>query len=396
MFDRSLFDQARAAVSIDALAASATDLRRAGGELRGQCPLCGAGKAKSAGAPFAVKPAKGTWRCYVCDAHGDVVDLERELRGGSPVEAARRLVGPGAQPGSLPAGPVRPRPKPEVPKGPSASDRVAEEILREARPFAGSPAERYMAGRGIGAEVLALIGPQLRFHPNAKWGWDEGAGRWIRCAAMIAPVVVPAPDGTPVPTGGVHATYLAPGGKGKAALDPAKRMWGPQGADGKRGVAWLAGDPRAAPGTALTVGEGIETVASVLELSAIARAGCAMAALSLDRLQGGILRDDEGRVDVFSPEADPERPPATWPGRWRVIAAVDRDMGELRVKGRTGRRKPCDFTLDGEARARLCARLALRGWMAAGAMDAKAIQPGPGCDFNDELRRRQARTGAAA
>lgn len=394
MFDRSLFDQARAAVSIEALAAAATELRRAGAEMRGQCPLCAAGKAKSAGAPFAVKPGKGTFCCYVCDAHGDVVDLERELRGGTPVEAARRLAG--GQAGSAPSGPMRPRPKPEAPKGPSASDRVAEEILREARPFAGSAAERYMAGRGIGAEVLALIGPQLRFHPNAKWGWDEDAGRWIRHPAMIAPVVVPAPDGAPVSTGGVHATYLAAGGRGKAALDPAKRMWGPQGADGKRGVAWLAGDPRAAPGTALTVGEGLETVASVLEMSSVARGGCALAALSLDRLQGGILRDDEGRIDVFEPQPDPERPPATWPGRWRVSIAVDRDMGELRVKGRNGRGKPCEFALDAEARARLCARLAVRGWTAAGAMTAQAIAPSPGCDFNDELRRRQARTGAAA
>jgi hypothetical protein len=57
MFDRSLFDQARGAVSVDALAAAVTDLRRAGSELRGVCPLCGAGKAKSASAPFAVKPA---------------------------------------------------------------------------------------------------------------------------------------------------------------------------------------------------------------------------------------------------------------------------------------------------------------------------------------------------
>ena len=256
-----------------------------------------------------------------------------------------------------------------------------------------------MAGRGIGAEVLALIGPRLGFHPNAKWGWDEAAGHWTRAPAMIAAVVVPGPDGSIVPTGGVHATYLAAGGRGKAALDPAKRMWGPQGADGKRGVAWLCGDPRALPGTALTAGEGIESVASVLEMSRGARLGAAMAALSLDRLQGGILRDADGALDAFDPQPDPERPPATWPGRWRASIAVDRDMSELKVKGRTGRGKLAEFRWDAETRARVCGRLASRAWTEAGAQSVQVIAPSPGCDFNDELRRRLARrtdSGVAA
>lgn len=394
-FDRSLFDHARGAVSVDALAAGVTDLRRAGSELRGVCPLCGAGKKNSASAPFAVKPGKGTWRCYVCDAHGDVVDLEQQLRGGTPVEAARRLVGDAP----LPARTSRPAERVKAPEGPSASDRVAAEILAGRRPFAGSPAERYLRSRCVPDAVLALAAPRIGFHPAAKWGWDEEARRWITAPALVLEVVTPSPDGDPLPTGGVHCTYLAVGGTGKAALDPSKRMWGRQGADGRPGVAWLFGDFRAPPMTRLTTGEGAETVLSMAGLDPAALSGAAVAALSLDRLQGGLLRDDEGCIDAFDPQGDPERPPATWPGRWRVVAGVDRDMGDLKVKARTGRGKVSPFVLDGEARARLCARLTVRGWKAAGAYSARAIAPGRGSDFNDELRRRarpENETGAVA
>lgn len=383
-FDRSLFDQARAVLSVDALAAGVTDLKRAGSELRGICPLCGSGKKNSASAPFAVKPGKGSWRCYVCDAHGDVVDLEQQLRGGTPIEAARRLVGNAP----LPARTSRPVERVKAPEGPSASDRVAAEILAGRRPFAGSPAERYLRGRGVTAAVLALAGHRMAFHPAAKWGWDEAARRWITAPALVLEVVTPAPDGEPVPTGGVHCTYLAPAGAGKAALDPAKKMWGPQGADGRPGVAWLFGDPKSAPLFWLTVGEGLETVLSRVSMDPHPQVGMAMAALSLDRLQGGVLRDDEGCIDAFDPQANPERPPATWPGRWNVRICIDRDMGPMKVKARTGRGKVCDFIMDGEARARLCARLAVRGWKAAGAYHALAEAPPPGSDFNDELRRR--------
>lgn len=390
-FDRSIFDQARGVMSVEALAAGVTDLRRAGSELRGVCPLCGAGKKNSASAPFAVKPARQSWCCYVCDQHGDVVDLEQQLRGGTPVEAARRLVGDAPAAARV----QRPQARPKAPEGPSASERVAAEILSGLRPFAGSPAERYLRGRGIPEAVLALAGPRMAFHPAAKWGWDEEARRWITAPALVLRVVTPAPDGEPVPTGGVHCTYLAVGGAGKAALDPAKKMWGPQVADGRPGVAWLFGDPRAAPMTRMTVGEGVETVLSMCGMDATTLTGAAMAALSLDRLQGGVFRDDEGCIDAFDPQPDPERPPATWPGRWCVVAGVDRDMGDLKVKARGGRGKPCAFVLDGEARARICARLTVRGWKAAGAYSALAIAPGRGCDFNDELRRR-ARLGAVA
>lgn len=397
MFDRSLFDQARGAVLIEDLAGRVVQLVRAGSERRGQCPFCGAGKAKSASAPFSVKPVKQTWTCYVCDLHGDVVDFEQQLNGGTPVEAARRLVG------VLPAGTsvARVPARPKAPEGPTAGDRIAAEILKETRSIDRTLVERYAAARGIPAEVMALAAPRLRFHPNAKWGWDDARRDWLKAPAIVLEVVIPGPDGSLVSTGGVHCTYLARDGRGKTALSPARKMWGPQGADGKRGVAWLYGDPRSAPMARLTVGEGWETTLSRVALYPTRwPTDAAMATLSLDRLQGGFLKDDDGCIDAFDPQPDPARPPATWPGRWNAVIAVDRDMSPIRIKARTGRGKPCDFELGGEARAQICARFAVRGWKTAGAYSARAEAPKPGMDFNDELRRRQARaeakSGAAA
>lgn len=390
-FNRTLFDTAQERVSVEDLAGSETVLVRAGHQRRGQCPLCGAGKAKSPTAHFSVSPDKGLWWCFGCERGGDVVALEQALRGGTPAEAARRLVGDAP----MAARTNRPVAKTPAPQGPSASDRVAAEALAQARPLSGSLAERYLKHRGIAPDVIAACEGRLLFHPHAKWGWDADSRAWITAPAMVAPVVVPGPDGRPVPTGGVHCTYLARDGRGKAAMTPAKRMWGPQGLDGRLGVAWLCGDPIPGAQRRLTVGEGIETVLSVLtiDLTQLGRISAGMAALSLDRLQGGLLRDDDGRIDVVEPQPDPERPARTWPGAWLAVIAVDRDMSKIKVQGLTPRGKPCDYELDGEARARLCASLARRAWIAAGAAQVRVIAPGPGCDFNDDLRRRLADRG---
>jgi hypothetical protein len=371
---------AKAAVAVETLAGAVTKLRRAGSEQRGQCPLCGAG-AKSATPPFAVNPAKQSWRCYGCDRFGDVVDLERELNGGSPVEAAKRLLGGSYQAAPRPAFAAKPKAE-----GPTNAEKNAREMWAAGKPVVGSLAERYLLHRGVDAEVVARVGDNLRFHPFAKWDWDDSKRDWIKAPAMLARVVT-----SSGPTGGVHATYLARDGRGKAALSPAKRMWGPQhDAEDRPGGAWLI-DPETHAD--LLVAEGIETALSAATLLwRRGEAWAVAAALSLNRLQGGIMRDAEGCADLIDPRGDPERPAFTWPGPlgapWRTVAiAIDRDMSPVRVKGRTGRGKACDFTLDGEARARLGGRLAVAAWKPL-AGQVRAIAPPPGRDFNDELKAR--------
>lgn len=401
---RAAVEAARNRVSIEALAGRATKLTKG----RGACPLPGChAVAKPAEAkrrkkkalrsePFEVRG--GRFRCYKCDQHGDVVDLEQLLRGGTILEAARRLTGMTELPK-----PTRP-PARERPDGgrSETTARIAAEIWRGGVPAAGTLVETYLAARGIVPRVIAAAVRQLRFHPAAKWRFDDASRRWITAPAMVALVVVAGADGRPVATGGIHATYLAVDGSGKAESEeaPSKIMWGPQSLDGKPGGAWLIGPSlEGHEGDGLAVGaEGIETSLSLASLH-LMRTGAlprAWAALSLDRLQGRLLKDEDRCVDLAGLTPDPERPAFTWPGVWRVLVGVDRDMSPIAVRGRTGRGKPVDVELAAEARARICARMAAAAWRAAGAAEARSIAPPPGKDFNDELRRVRARERAVA
>jgi hypothetical protein len=396
----SLFDQARGAGRIEDFAGVA--LKRAGRELRGPCPFCGAG-VKSKSGPFAVNVERQTFRCFCgCPQHGDVVDLVAAQRVESLAQAARWIIG-GA------SGPIAPavRARPEKPQGPSAAQRIGAEMWASARDLTGSLGERYLIGRGVLPTVVALASAKLRFHPFAKAGWDERSGDWVKAPAILVQVVVPDADGVPTPTGGIHATYLKRDGSGRdKALG--KKMWGPQGLDlppdndgvirRVTGGAWLIGPGPCVAGIldSSVGGEGIETSLSIASLSLMrGRHVRAWAALSLDRLQGGELVDADGARDLEHPRPDPAVPPFVWPGQDRVLIGVDRDMSPIRVKGRTGRGKICMFEVDAEARARRCGQLAVAGWLAAGAREARAIAPPPGLDFNDELRRVLALEGQA-
>lgn len=395
MTGHSLFDRAREAVTIEDLARQLTKLTRSGSELRGPCPICQAG-AKSASPPFAVMPTKGKFRCYGCDERGDVVDLEQLVRGGTNVEAAQRLAGGSFE--RVARVDAKPLPRDD---GAAAVARLktAQEMLDEARPIAGTLAERYLRARRIPDEVIGAAAGNLLFHPFAKVSWDAGARTWTKAPALLL-----RPCTAAGPTGGVHATYLLRDGSGRdKALG--KKMWGPQhGPDGHHAGAWLIGPESggwAGANAPLAVGEGVETVLSIVALRL--RTGVRMracAALSLTRLQGGEARDDEGCVDPFRAVPDLDRPPFTWPrpetGGWpEVVIGVDRDMSPIRVRGRSPRGHVLSYERDGEVRARLCGQLAVMAWRRAGAPRASAIVPPVGADFNDELRRVTARERAA-
>jgi hypothetical protein len=376
-----IFARARAADVVDVAEAAGVKLWRAGRRMRGECPLCHASKGKRADGAFSADPQAGMWKCWACGLGGDVVRLEHELHGRPGeglADAARRLAGvaPGRWAPAAPrsANPVR---KAAPPGRPSPGERM----WREARPAAGSLARTYLAARGIGGPVLEAALRRLRFHPAALWDWDAERGQAVRAPAMLAQVTTPAG-----PTGGIHCTYLRADGGGKAALSPAKKMWGPQAdADGRPGGAWLIGPGGSDP---LVVAEGIETALSAAMLwDGPCRAA---AALALNRLQGGYLVDRWGRADPAALQADPDRPAFTWPDMDQVAIAVDRDMSpiEIKVRGQLGgsaRRR-----IEGEARARICAGLAAQHWRRAGARQVHCIAPAAGRDFNDQLREEQA------
>jgi putative DNA primase/helicase len=100
----------------------------------------------------------------------------------------------------------------------------------------GTLVDTYLRSRG----VVVPIPTALRFHAGLK---HPSFGIW---PAMVA-LVTRGSDGTPL---GIHRTFLARDGAGKAPVDPQKMMLGPC-----RGGAVRLG----LPGDMLMVGEGIET-----------------------------------------------------------------------------------------------------------------------------------------
>lgn len=405
-------------------------LKKAGSAWRGVCPLRNCGL-KSKQAPFAVVNGRARWRCYSCDERGgDAVDLEHRLfsaAGETMADAARRIVGGEARQDSDEERARRAQREAEAEREAMQSAawkaELAAQLWREAVPSAGTPVQAYLEHRGLYGPVVARMLGQLRYHPRAYHSGHPERGIFL--PAQIGLVTTELG-----PTGGVHATYLRANGKGKTHRDPAKRMWGPQGhrllaraggrvgppdprAEGDQvvvrmpGGIWLTRPDAAGP---LVVAEGVENAGAraIMMSGDLSLPVRAVAAGSLDRLQGREILDDQGARDVWSPIGDPARPPFTWPENpecpWGVIdVATDGDMKPVDVVGRTGRGKVQAFTREPAERARVCGVLAVDGWrrrlVAGSATAVRASRPPAGRDFNDELRAAAAagkESGAAA
>ncbi|MDZ7709228.1 MAG: toprim domain-containing protein [Roseovarius sp.] len=188
-------------------------------------------------------------------------------------------------------------------------------------PISGTIAERYLRGRGI----TCALPSTLRYHPSC---WHASAKRFPALVARVE-----GSDGA-----AIHRTYLAPDGRGKAAVTPDKAMLG--------AVAGGAVRLTQGPG-ALLIGEGIESTLSAFILHGDPTAN-AWAALSTSGLRGLRLPSvgNAGTVGTSRPS---------------LVIAVD---GE-----KAGR----------DAGRDLAERAAGLGWQ-VGIMD-----PGDGADWNDRL-----------
>ena len=162
-------ERLKAEVSITAVAAETTDLKKAGGELRGLCPLHDENTPS-----FHVNEGKGVYNCFGCGAGGDVVDLFSRLNQVGFVEACTCLVG------SAPS-PVRTiSPEDEAARKVLARCRAAEE-WRRAEPIEGTFAETYLLTRGVGSGVPG----SLRYGMVPRFWHDDGR-EGPRYPAMIA------------------------------------------------------------------------------------------------------------------------------------------------------------------------------------------------------------------
>lgn len=176
--------------------------------------------------------------------HGDLLDIIRERTGISrfPDLLAEARAHLGRPAPVLPGGPV-----PKKLKTPWGTPEAAARLFAASVPVAGTLAETYLRSRGIplGGKTSAL-----RFHPKC-WHREEGQTKSIPRPALIAAVT----DGAGA-LQGVHRTWLAPDGKGKADVETQRRAMGHL----------LGNAVRLTPhDDILVLGEGIETMLSVHE-----------------------------------------------------------------------------------------------------------------------------------
>lgn len=271
--------------------------------------------------PESGKGAAGKWTDAALAQHGDLLDLIA-LNQGLPtlrdaLDEARRFLG-------------EPRPQPAAyrslapakARASSGSVEAARRLFGLSRPIAGTIAQGYLAKRGITAPQDSAA---LRFHPRCFYrDFDEDLK--LELPAMIAAVTDTAGGLT-----GVHRTWLASDGGGKASVASPRRAMGHLLGGGVR----FGADTGTSP--ILFAGEEIETM---LSLRMAMPDAPAIAALSANHLAAVLF-------------------PA--PLR-RLYVAVDADA----------------------AGRRALERLSARGREAG--IEVLALHPALG-DFNDDLRR---------
>ncbi|TQM94648.1 DUF7146 domain-containing protein [Roseinatronobacter monicus] len=187
--------------------------------------------------------ACGKWSDSATSEYGDLLDIIRARTGITRfpelLDEARAHLG---------------RPMPVIPDAPSprkaktpGGTPAAARLFAAAKPVAGTLADTYLRARGLtqGGMMSAL-----RFHPKC-WHRDEGQSKPVPRPALIAAVT----DGAGA-LQGVHRTWLAPDGQGKAAVKTQRRAMGHL----------LGNAVRLTPQqNILVVGEGIETMLSLTQ-----------------------------------------------------------------------------------------------------------------------------------
>ena len=199
--------------------------------------------------------------------------------------------------------------------------QAAIAVWRASHPAEGTPVEAYLCSRGLAIPVP----PSVRFHAGLK---HPSGHFWPSIVALVTH----GGDGKPV---GIHRTFLARDGNGKAPVEPAKMMLGPC-----RGGAVRLGQPK----DVLMVGEGIETCLAAMQASGNA----AWAALSTSGLRA---------LDL--------------PGHVREVIVL----------------------ADGDEPGEMAARAAALRWKRGGRR-VRIARPPHGMDFNDLLVRRGLEEGA--
>jgi hypothetical protein len=246
----------------DDLAARHGLRRRPGGrsEWSGACPGCG----YASGFTLRAKEGRAVWWCASCGSDRDRLTaavLGRVADTPLPSRTAHA-------------------------EDPTPRTAAGMRLWNASHPAAGSPAAAYLAARGL----MLPDGEALRWISEAPH-----APSGTRGSCMVALVT----DASGHPRA-VHRTWLAPGGTGKAALDPPRMTLGPVGGGAVRLGRWR-------PGVPLVIGEGIETSLA----AGVILGAPAWAALSAGNLARAPLPDGLTHL-LIAADADPPGLRAAW------------------------------------------------------------------------------------
>ncbi len=217
----------------------------------------------------------GKWTDAAVGSHGDLLDIIRHRTGAPTLRAAlaeaRAFL---ARPASPAAGD----------SGAYDATRAARRLWRQCRTIDGTHAEAYLRARGLARCRF----PALRFHPQLRY--REGS------AILRLPALVAAVTGDDSAVRGVQRTWLDPGRPVKANVPSARKALGRI-----YGFAVRFGQPAdsVAP---LLVGEGIETVLSLVTAVPDITAAAALSAGSL----GSFSVPSSCRHLVIARDNDPE------------------------------------------------------------------------------------------
>lgn len=397
-------------IALSALVGRVVKLRQRGREWSGLCPFH-----QERSPSFTVVDDKGFFHCFGCGAHGSAIDFMMLHEGLDFIAALERLEGDAGL-----ASESATQRAAEKPKG-GRDDLVdgreaAATVWREGQSARGEIAVRWFESRGIDPMASGAL-DVIRYHPRCPTGlwrrWESSRDARRQAPALIAPILrVNGGRGErSLSLSGVHVTFLAPDGRGKARFEPWQRrdgewvtppsrvMWGAA----ARGAVLLPARPLACGGDVsaalvelldasgeLVVGEGLESTLSLMAREPTVRLGCAT--LSLGNLEGVPARiGKHGAVPLWNLRGDPELGvPFTVIDPGRVVIGVDSDMKPTQAQWVQERRgePPIKRALDGRERAERCAGLAFWQWRNAGAERVRVERPPMGCDFNDLDQRR--------
>lgn len=277
---------------------------------------------RSLGVHLGPGPKRGVWCDFASGEAGDALELVARVRcGGDRAEAirwARAWLGLPAGAGGGTDGVVPPPPAPSAQV--TRPDRAGRALWLSGRPIQDTPAEAYLAARGIHLAELGRVPGALRYRDDV---WCSERGR--PAPAMLA-CVVRGPEIV-----ACHRTFLDRDPDGvwrKAAISAPKKVLGPM--RGGLIPLWRGGTHRplgeVSAEETIAIAEGIEDALTVALHMPEWRV---LAAVSLSNMAELVLPREAMRV-VFVFDRDGENPQARL-GRERAIAAHQRAGREVRV-----------------------------------------------------------------